>query len=221
MVQSGETLPLQIWVSADRASLAAPVDLSAYFNDRGVAFEGENIPGFDGQGGSLPGEMLPPDGASELDGNPLLIGKPGLALYPSGYYSTQTGSGWSSNHRISFLFPSKVDKDVVVAKGQTISLPSIGCHTIHILAAAASDAPVPFKINGIAISVYPWTFNVGTALSKGETIALKYPYRIVKSQIDGASPCVLMDYALPANDPKSLMLPDDPRVKILAITLEK
>lgn len=225
-----ETLPVQVWVTPDHASLAVPVDLQAYFNGRGVAFEGEQVPGFDGAGAAIPGEMLPPDGSSELDGDPLLIGKPGPDLYPSGYYSSETGGGWLSNHRISFLFSSKVEKDVVSASGQTIAVPAGQYTAVHVLAAAAADRTVSahFRLNGsgaesdAVADIAPWTQAGGQ--DKSSTVAFAYPYRLINGTPDAEKPCVLVDYAL-AVDPrtvlKSISLPDDPRIKILAVTLEK
>lgn len=224
-----ETLPVEIWVTPDRQAKSEPVDLTRYFNDRGVAFEGETIPGFDGAGGSIPGEMLPPDGSSELDGDPLLIGKPGPDLYPSGYYAEQTGSGWGSNHRISFLFPGKIGQDMVVSNGQTIAVPGNGARAIHILAANSSDSTVvaqfELRYGGesatVSASIAPWT---AAPTEPGATLAFKYPYRLIKSAVDDRSPCVLSDYSLTVSPGKKLTaisLPSDPRIKVLAITLEK
>jgi hypothetical protein len=222
-------LPLQMWVVADRNARAVPVDLKASFNSRGVAFEGETTDGFDGAGASIPGEMLPPDGTREIDGNPLLIGKPGPNLYPSGYYSSSTGSDWASNHRISYLFPGKRDNNIVAAKGQSIDLPDGEFSSIHILAAAASDVAVDAEFTVLLkgatspakLKIAPWT----TAPSApGATVGFKAPYRLVKGSPDTSKPCILGDYTitLPAGKKLSaLTLPNDPRIKILGITLER
>ncbi|MGI4788681.1 MAG: sugar-binding protein, partial [Janthinobacterium lividum] len=93
-------------VSSSKADLV-PVDLTKAFNTVGISSEEiGKTGGFDGHGATLPAEMLPPDITSEIDGNPLLQGKPGLPLYPSGYYTAQTGTDATSNHALSFLYPA-------------------------------------------------------------------------------------------------------------------
>ena len=89
------------------ASPFVPVDITKAFNTVGISSEeiGKSG-GFDGHGETLPAEMLPPDVTSKVDGNPLLQGKPGPPLYPSGYYTAQVGDGTASNHALSFLYPA-------------------------------------------------------------------------------------------------------------------
>ncbi|MDR3708849.1 MAG: sugar-binding protein [Capsulimonadaceae bacterium] len=226
-VAQGDTLPLQIWVTADKNARTVPVDLTAQFNERGVAFEGEATKGFDGAGGAIPGEMLPPDGTQELDGDPLLIGKAGPALYPSGYYSSATGDQWESNHRISFLFPGKNGANVVAAHGQKIPVPRGTYRTAHILAASSSGTPITASIGmsygsqttSSTIELSTWSSAPSTA-----SVGFRTSYRLLNGEVVDGTPCILVDYAVsvdPSNKLSAVILPDDPRVKVLAITLEK
>ena len=124
---SARRRPVQQFVNVERAKGSlVPVDLSKSFNTLGIASGSPGkTGGFDGHGAVLPSEMLPPDVTSEVDGDPLLLGKPGLPLYPSGYYTVQTGTGEDSNHALSFLYPTVKGglPNVVACSGQTITLP--------------------------------------------------------------------------------------------------
>ena len=101
-----DTLQALVNVTVGKGAVV-PVDLTKSFNAVGIASgEVAKTGGFDGHGAALPAETLPPDGTAEVEGIPLVMGKPGLPLYPSGYYTAQVGSGEASNHAVSFLYPN-------------------------------------------------------------------------------------------------------------------
>jgi hypothetical protein len=109
-----------------------------------------------------------------------------------------------------------------------IDLPDGDFRSIHILAAAASDTPVDTEIvaqykgstASAHVSIAPWT-----AKPTGDaTVGFRAPYRLVKSAPDNSKPCILGDYTIvtvPGKKLTGLALPNNPKIKILAITLEK
>ena len=213
-------------VGGNKADMV-PVDLTKAFNTVGIASEAVGkTGGFDGHGDTLPAAMMPPDVTSEVDGDPLLEGRPGPPLYPSGYYTAQVGTDAASNHALSFLYPAVKASlpNVVSCSGQTISLPSGRYGAVHLLAASSSDAPITANINvqygnetvSLPITVADW----GTAPSAP---AFTMSYRNTSA---GAKPgpVTLGDYRLvldPAKKLTAIVLPDARGLKILAITLEK
>ena len=203
-----------------RSGDAVPVDLASAANAAGV-FGGGASDGvdFDGKGGALPSEMLPPDASGEPEINPLLAPKPGAPLYPAGYYSGLS----SDNHARTYLFPTGKN-NIIVCKGQQISLPGGNYKAIHLLAAATGGAPVTA------------TFSPGPSARSGSLTLQDWlqappagaagwwaPYHIAQG-VPAAAPCYLGDYTI-AVDPSvkisSLTLPNDPSIKIVAISLEK
>lgn len=224
----GSVLVAQVWVTGDKGS--TPVDLSHDFNTAGVAFESNpSAANFDGQGDSLPGEMLPPDGSGEVNGNPIQIGQPGPAYYPSGYYASRADQG--TNHLVSFLYPTKQGNDAIACQGQTIDLPDGKYTAIHLLAAATTGSGsaenTTFGVvysdstQSAPLSISDWS---QSPASGAGTAAFDCPYRLGPNGIDSSSPSILGDYAIGLDSGRrltKLTLPSDPRVKIFAITLEK
>ncbi len=225
---SGDALLQQfVTVGPAKASLV-PVDLTKAYNTLGIAPESPGkTGGFDGHGAVLPSEALPPDVTSEVDGDPLLLGKPGLPLYPSGYYTVQTGTDEGSNHALSFLYPSVKGSlpNVVACSGQTISLPSSGKYqAIHLLAAASDGAPVTASFSALygseTVSL-PVTVADWSASPSVSAFTASYHYTPA-----GAKPgsTTLGDYRLALDPTKKLtaiVLPNEHSLKIVAITLER
>jgi hypothetical protein len=228
-------LVAQVWVTGDKDALTVPVDLSKDFNTVGIGFESApKEADFDGQGHSLPGEMLPPDGSTEVNGNPLLIGQAGPNLYPSGYYCASTDNG--ANHQISFLYPTKRGNNVIACKGQTIDLPDGRYHALHLLATATASGDPSVAANfglvygeGTELDPMPVAdWDADTRSRPGNpvigSLAFESPYRLGPDGIDSSEPCALNDYPIKLDPNKrfsKITLPNDPRIKILAITLEK
>lgn len=203
---------LQVFITVGGGKGAViPVDL-AKFADTAIS-------NLDGAGNGLPRAMLPPDATAEIDANPLLVGKPGPPLYPSGFYAAQTGKGWDSNHAISFLYGAKAMK----CAGQTIDLPPGSYKAVHLLAASTTGrADITLRVGDASkmLTVSDWGDSPG---SPNASPAFVSPYRDGSSSAS-AKPAILGDYTVqldPAARVSSLTLPNAPGVKILALTLEK
>ena len=226
-LSSGDDLIQQfINVSAGKASLV-PVDLTKSFNLVGIASESPGkTGGFDGHGAVLPAETLPPDVTSEVDGDPLLLGKPGPPLYPSGYYTVQTGTGADSNHALSFLYPAVKAglPNVVSCSGQTIALPSGKYQAIHFLAAASDGVPVTVSINaqyGSEMASLPLTVADWSASPSVPAFTASYSATPAGPK---PGPTTLGDCRLildPTKKLTAITLPSERGLKIVAITLEK
>lgn len=178
--------------------------------------------GFDGAGHSLPAEMLPPDAASEADANPFLAGKPGPPLYPSGYYASR------ANHDIMFLYPKAKSQGGLACQGQTIPLPGGKYKAVHLLAAATGGQTVTAQFGlGYGSTPVPQSLPIAdwtqTPQAPGATVAFRSSYRQTRDG-DEAVPCFLGDYSLSLDSGRritTLVLPNAPSVKILAISLER
>ncbi|BDI30907.1 hypothetical protein CCAX7_29580 [Capsulimonas corticalis] len=221
--RGADLYPMIITVTGKNSS-TVPVDLTSAANAAGIFGNGA-VDGvdFDGKGGALPAEMLPPDASGEPEINALLAPKPSAPLYPAGYYAGQSGAGDKSNHARTFLFPTGKN-NVVVCKGQQISLPGGNYKSIHLLAAATGGAPVTATFSpgpsspSASLPLQDWL----QAPTEG-TAGWWSPYHIAQG-VPTAVPCYLGDYAiaLDANVKIStLTLPNDPSIKIVAISLEK
>ncbi len=215
-----------------------PVDLTKSFNAVGIsATNASRTGGFDGQGSTLPVELMPPDGTAEIDVNPFVLGRPSSPLYPSGYYTAQVGSGAASNHAISFLFPPTRagQPNVIACTGQTIPLPGSKYKAVHLLMAAAAADSQPLSVafslvydkdtQTSPVTVTDWGTSPsgaspsGTSVTPGLTLSYRYTSAGVK-----AIPVTLGDYTLrldPARKLTALTLPNSQNIKIVAVTLEK
>ncbi len=217
---------LQVIVQVNGRGNVVPVDLRKNADLVGITSGagGEVGAGFDGQGRTFPGAMLPPDATTEVDGNPLLIGKAGPALYPSGYYAQAVGTESTSNHRVSFLYPRPDVNNVVVCRGQTMSLPGGNYRAIHLLAALSGvqSAPAAFAVPG-QNALAPLAVAAWTQAPSNAALGIRSPYRQGKNGADGV-PVMLGDYVLaldPSRKTSAITLPNNPNIKIVAISLEK
>jgi hypothetical protein len=224
-------MPMIVSVTADKNADAQTVDLSKYFNGAGVGFErGSDPADFDGSGDSLPAAYLPPDETQELDVNPLLVGKTGPPEYPSGYYTSTTDSGLLSNHRIAFLYAAKDNKNFVACSGQQIDLPDGNWKAIHILTASTGIDNViaaPFVLGykdgdvTTTLQIANWT-KIPSPVAAG--IAIRLPFMLKQGSAVPTRPVFLGDYLIATDHSRGvrrLTLPTDPRIKVLAITVEK
>ncbi len=225
-----DTLQVLVNVGGKSASVV-PVDLTKSFNSVGIAGgDVSKTGGFDGHGATLPGEALPPDATTEVEGDPFALGRPGPPLYPSGYYTARTGAGEASNHAVSFLYPSvrEGQPNVITCTGQTIALPSGRYRAVHLLAAATGGTTVPagfgLQFGGetqlVSVPVADWG---AVPTGAGVTPALTAPYYYAGGGVK-ARATTLGDYALRPDAGRKLTgltLPNDRNVKIIAISLEK
>jgi len=217
---------LQVIVQVNGKGSVVPIDLRKSADLVGITSGtgGDAGTGFDGQGRTFPAVMLPPDATTEVDGNPLLIGKAGPALYPSGYYAQSVGVDSGSNHRVSFLYPRPDVKNIVVCHGQTIDLPGGNYRAIHLLAASSGGQNITaaFAVPG-QNALAPVTVSAWTQAPANATLGLRSPYRQGKNGADAVS-VMLGDYVLaldPTHKIGALTLPNNPDIKIVAISLEK
>jgi hypothetical protein len=224
-------LPMLVTVSEGKSSSASTVDISKYFNGNGIGRQStDEKADFDGKGDSLPAAFMPPDGTQELNVNPMLVGKPGPPEYPSGYYSSSVGVDAGSNHRIAFLYGAKYVCNMIVCKGQRITLPDGDWKTVHILAASTSDSgslsaqiELGYKDGDSAktIRFASWTKVPDPATA---TVAMRLPYKLNHGKIAADGPVFLADYPVSTDDNRklqTLVLPSDSNVKVLAVTLER
>ncbi len=175
---------------------------------------------FDGQGGSIPAEQLPASLAAE-----------GVTFE---FGSTAEGK-----------------KNAIVCKGQEIAIPQGGFDRLYLLAASDGDAETSLRIDGttVPLKVQNWTGYIGQWDHRdwpGDTSDPRYPWG--RTDVTGIDPgyvkqdsvawycshhhtpkgdalyeyCYLFKYAidLPPGA-KSVRLPDDPRVKVLAASVAK
>jgi len=227
-LSAGDSLTQQfINVSANAKASLVPVDLTKLCNTLGIAPESAGkTGGFDAHGAVLPAEMLPPDVTSEVDADPLLSGKPGLPLYPSGYYTVQTGSGPDSNHAVSFLYPAAKAgvPNVVGCSGQTITLPNGKYQAVHLLAAASDGIPITFSLSaqyGNETASLPAIVADWSAAPSVPAFTAAYYYTSAGAKPGAAT---LGDYRVALDPTKKLTaitLPNERGLKIVAMTLEK
>jgi len=226
-VSAGDDI-LQNIITVTGKGSAVPVDLTKAFNTVGIgANPAAKNGGFDGHGSVLPAELLPPDATAEVEGDPLLQGKPGPPLYPSGYYTAQIGADAASNHALPFLYPSAKPglPNVVACTGQTLALPNGKYKAVHLLAAAAGPAAATSFTAQYGGDSAPLLVTIGDwgAAPSGSAPAFTAAYRYTLTGAK-AEPATLGDYALPLDPSKkltALTLPNDRSIKIVAITLEK
>ncbi len=221
---------LQALINVGKGSVV-PVDLTKSFNTVGIASDTvSKTGGFDGHGAALPAEVLPPDGTAEVEGIPLVMGKPGPPLYPSGDYTAQVGTGEASNHAVSFLYPNVYERqpDVVACTGQTITLPPGKYKAIHLLAASTGGTSATgnfglqygSETQPLSVSIADWGT---TPTGAGVTPGFSAPYRDTDAGIKPIA-ATLGDYMLRLDTGKrltGLTLPNDKNIKIVAISLEK
>ena len=223
---SGSADLTQEFITVDGKASMVPIDLTKAFNTVGIASEEvSKTSGFDGHGDTLPAEMLPPDVTSEIDGDPLVLGKPGLPLYPSGYYTAQIGTGADSNHALSFLYPAVKAglPNVVACTGQSISVPGGKYVAVHFLAASDS-ASITTSISaqyGGDTAALPVTVSSWDTAPAAPAFTASY-----RNTPAGAKPgpVTLGDYRLvldPTRKLTAIVLPNERGLKVLAMTLEK
>jgi hypothetical protein len=129
---------------------------------------------------------------------------------------------------ISFLYPAKSGNDAISCKGQAIALPAGSYTAVHVLAASSGQAAAAgtFTVRGTAgtpssqqVSVASWNME-----PVGGRVGFAAPYRLVNGAVDAEHPSILGDYTLPLDPSKKIteiVLPNDPRIKVFALTLER
>ncbi len=235
----GDIAPVFIRVTGGRLTF---LDLSKEFNVDGVASESRPGDGdMDERGSSFPAESFPPDrfGLGALrtpkptSPEPVGVGtgkKPRKLpppAYPSGYYADVS----TSARRISFRYGSTADgaKNAVACAKQIISVPKGNYVGLHLAAAATGgqteSVPLLFTYSDkttetVTVSVRDWN---EAQSPTGDAIAtMTRRKRTPKG--DEAKASYLRHVIAPTNVGKQLVsisLPDNLRVKILALTLDR
>lgn len=196
-------------------------DLSKHYNTDGVSDTGTSSDGdIDGKGHSFPAEAFPP--FAELTPTPSTLGLSGVRKGPE------------SPRRIPFRLGSKEPKakNFIACNGQRIELgtSSATCRVLHILATSTG------KSTGATMSLIfeetmgtsedQYAFNVSgwdTPAAKNEEIAFQSRWLNSKQGIEETTTS-LYHYTIKIRDPRkliALILPNNPDVKIAALTLEK
>ena len=209
--ESGRRRDLYVTPVSVRSEAVHTVDLSPYGNVAGIAVDSYRARGdFDGRGGSIPAEHLPPD-QSEARGK----------LYPAGYYAPGPASGSPP-----FGFPDRGTGVglVVACTGQTIAMGEADAVRIHLIAASTEgDQAVAFRlglqsgeVEDASVTVPGWDHR-GTAAP----VAVYAPYVRTLSGDDATRQAYLHHLTLTPREPAvSLELPKAPWVKIIAVTIE-
>lgn len=195
-------------------------DLSKLFDSDISSFDTNRKDGdADGTGLTFPAEFLLPDSTSI---------KPADDLWPCGMWTSVQGSEMESSRRISFNYPSKIEgtKNALICKGQSIELKSGKYAAVHVLVMSAQDTTGDFALvygdrkSPVTIQMSAWS----EAPKHGEHPAFVCLHRHSPDGDQLGQKCYLNHYVLQA-DPKTelttLALPNNPAVKIVAVTLEK
>lgn len=207
------------------ATQVLPVSLAPFFNVDGISFDTNRADGdLDGEGHSFPGELLPPYVFRPGAGSPAIS----PTLYPSGLW-VRPIAAQKDTERVFFRFPDKREgeKNGVACQGQRIAVPTAPRRAVHLLATATAggtSGTVTFLYadgsrTEAVVSMSSWT----EGPRHGEPIAFTCRHR---HRPDGDEPGVrvhLYQYTL-APDPKkplaAILLPQNPAMKVFAITLE-
>lgn len=194
-------------------------DLTKSFDSDVISWDSDRKNGDFGSGLTFPAELLPPQVLTKNFEN---------GLWPCSLGGREDRAGLDSVRRISFRYPSKLDgaKNAIACSGQTIVLKSGKYAAVHILATSAQDASESFSlVYGTTNTASTVQFTAWDAKPKfGEHAAFICLHR---HSPDGDQPgkvCYLNHYTIaadPASELTSIRLPNNPAIKILAITFEK
>jgi hypothetical protein len=179
---------------------SCPLDLSgAYDRDAIASAEHPEDGDFDGLGWSYAAETVPAAGPAVLGGAP-------------------------------FVFPSSADGDrnALTARGQSLQLPGLRARELRLLGAASSGAvetTATVTYTDGTTAELPLRFSDWASQPQpGEALAVAAPYRY-RAGTGREGPAVNIFARTLALDPDrtvgSLTLPDEPRLKLFALTLDR
>lgn len=209
----------RVRVLGNRLSFA---DLTKHYNTVGTSFTGASVAGdLDGQGRTFPAELLPPYAE--------------MPIAPATLDILTKGTGPESARRFAFRLGSKETnaKNFITCNGQRIELgtSSAQCRVLHILA-TSTGKPLGTNISLIfaepngttsedqyAINVSAWD----KPPVRNEEIAFQ-TRRLNGRQGLEETTASLYHYTIKIRDPRkliALVLPNNPEIKIAALTLEK
>jgi hypothetical protein len=200
------------------------VDLSTAFDTDVIASQDPlDDARFDEGGAALAAHLMPP----LVTPNPSPSDRFAVGLFGDDPPGGPAPAGNPSWRWISFKYPPKGPgmMNAVSAKGQSVTLPGVNCSRVHILA-ASSDGPKEAVFGlGYADGAATARVSVGSWSERipGSVVAWEMPGRIRQGAFV-AERAWLYNVTLQADAGRplsSLKLPDDPSIKVLAITLEK
>jgi hypothetical protein len=202
-----------------------PISLAALFDLDGVTLDTNRSDGdLDGEGHTLPAELLPPYVSRPPNGSASIT----TAVYPCGLWTHRLAEH-AKKDGVVFRYPDKREgqKNAIRCAGQRIELPDGPRRAVHLLATATGP-----DATGTATLVYrdgstrerelkmsTWT----EGPKHGEHVAFTCLHR---HQRDGDEPTVrtyLYHYTLTPDSGKPLtaiILPQSPAMKLFALTLE-
>lgn len=198
------------------------VDLSTSYNLAGITLDAARGSGaFDGAGRSLPAELTPPFAMADFA--------------PSTLWIPTKGTGLASSRNISFKWGPKGVKEnnVVQCAGQKVTVEADSkkaqiCKTVHILAAATSPGAtggftLQFADGSQQFSSFPVAAWDDPTSTIGEVAFVTRRTHVAGGEaFDKAA--FIYHYTIAVKEEKKLttiILPNAPAIKILAITLEK
>ena len=195
-------------------------DLTQLFDSDVVSFDANRADGdADGAGLSLAAEFIPPQVTA--------VAAPDK-LWPCGLWTSAQGAGLESSRRISFRYPSKADgaKNAVSCKGQSVVLKPGRYAAVHVLALATQDTTGEFALtyNGSKAASTVQFSAWNEAPKHGEHPAFVCLHRHSPDADQRGQACYLNHYVLSVDSKAeltSLSLPNNPAIKVMAITVEK
>jgi len=202
------------------------VDLTKLFDADVISFGTNPKDGDAGGGFTLPAEFLPPQvSRTPRDGK----------LWPEGLWAATNGRDQAT--RVSFLYPSKLDgdKNAVTCSGQTIDVKAGKYSAVHFLILATEKTVGEFGYAlkdsapakggfGMTPQFSPWTEPPLPLAEQRTDIGFMCPRRHSADGDQPNQPCYLTHYTapgLPLQEGTGIILPNNPALKVMAITLEK
>ncbi len=199
-------------------------DLSALFDTDVIASADAPDEGsFDDAGAALAAHLVPP----LVTPNPSPSDRFAVGLFGEDPPGGPGYSGTASWRWVSFRYPSKAQgqMNAVTPRGQSVTFDAVRCVRVHVLAASAvEDREAVFGLGysdgsaSVRARVSRWD-----RPSPGSLVAWQMPGRVRQGEFEPV-PAWLYNVTLqadPARTLTSLKLPDDPDIRVLAITLEK
>jgi hypothetical protein len=200
----------------------APVNLAPLFDTDGLSFDMNRSDGdLDGKGHTLPAESLPPyvwhvpAGAAPVE----------TPLYPCGLWARPVNQG----DRVPFWYPEKRDggKNLLSCAGQRLEFPPDVRSAVHLLGmatetGASGDVTLIYRDGTTSkskLEMSSWT----EGPQHGEHVAFTALHRHSATADEPGARCCLYHYSLRAQRGKTLValeLPNNPVMKVMAVTLE-
>ena len=215
LTRGGDILPVFVEVTGGKLAF---VDLSGLCDLGAISPDTDRtVADFDGKGLSFPAEFVPPDAGPVEDAS---------RVYPSGYRWDREAC---PDGRISFVYPDKLaaPKNALACSGQKITVAQTRYVALHVLGASSSgNASGQLSLNyadnaaSALLAMSDWTAGSGL----GEEIGLVTRHLHSHGGDEAGKKGYLYHYTIPLDPSRTLIsisLPNNPAMKIVAITLER